>query len=124
MSKGQSWMLVPTEGKNHDVVPVAGVGVVRAAGPRAGPVHSDPGASGQDSDEPARGEFMRRQAVDDTSANATMVDGPLTATLLFRFNAAGLIGAFRAEARGHGLGQVMRMFPWEGRWPVLGAPSS
>jgi hypothetical protein len=92
-------------------------------------------AQGQGSDELARGEFMRWfaeapwyptallpsqgvrwQAVDDTSANATMVCGPLTVTLLFRFNTAGLIDSFRAESRGHGVGQEMRMLPWEGRW--------
>jgi hypothetical protein len=86
-------------------------------------------------DELARGEFMRWfaeapwyptallpsqgvrwQAVDDSSANATLVDGPLTVTLLLRFNAAGLIASFRAEARGAGVGPKMRMLPWEGRW--------
>ena len=59
---------------------------------------------------------MRWQAVDDNSANATLVDGPLTVTLLFRFDAAGLIASFRAEARGAGVGKDMRMLPWEGRW--------
>lgn len=43
---------------------------------------------------------VRRAAVDAHSANATGVDGPLTLTLLFRFNEAGLLGSFRAEARG------------------------
>jgi len=55
-------------------------------------------------------------AVDDTSANATLVDGPLTLTLLFRFNADGLIDSFRAEARGAGAGKDMVMLPWEGNW--------
>jgi hypothetical protein len=83
----------------------------------------------------ARGEFMRFfaeaawyptallpsqgvqwAAVDDRSANATIVDGPLTLTLLFRFNDAGLIDSFRAEARGAGVGKEMVMLPWEGRW--------
>ena len=49
-----------------------------------------------------------------TSAKATMVDGPLTLTLLFRFNDAGLIGSFRAEARGGMVGKKMVMAPWEG----------
>ena len=83
----------------------------------------------------ARGEFMRYfaeaawyptallpsqgvrwDAVDDSSANATIVEGPFTVTLLFRFNEAGLIGSFRAEARGAGSGKEMLMLPWEGTW--------
>ena len=59
---------------------------------------------------------VRWEAVDDRSANATLVDGPLTLTLLFRFNDAGLIDSFRAEARGAGVGKEMVMLPWEGRW--------
>ena len=59
---------------------------------------------------------VRWEAVDDASANATMVDGPLTLTLLFRFNDAGLIDSFHAEARGAGVGKAMAMLPWEGRF--------
>lgn len=59
---------------------------------------------------------VRWEAVDDASANATLVDGPLTLTLLFRFNDAGLIGSFHAEARGAGTGKEMIMIPWEGSW--------
>ena len=59
---------------------------------------------------------VRWEAVDDRSANATIVDGPLTLTLLFRFNDAGLIGSFRAEARGAMDGKEMVMVPWEGSW--------
>jgi hypothetical protein len=80
----------------------------------------------------ARGEFMRYfaeaawyptallpsqgvqwGAVDDHSANATIVDGPLTLTLLFRFNHAGLIDSVRAEARGATVGDKVIMMPWE-----------
>jgi hypothetical protein len=83
----------------------------------------------------ARGEFMRYfaetawyptallpsqgvqwEAVDDRSANATMMDGPFTLTLLFRFDDAGLIESFRAEARGGMVGKVMVQAPWEGRF--------
>jgi hypothetical protein len=82
--------------------------------------------------EVARGEFMRYfaeaawyptallpsqgvrwEAVDDRSANATIVDGPLTLTLLFRFNHAGLIDSVRAEARGAMVGNKLVMLPWE-----------
>jgi len=55
-------------------------------------------------------------AVDEQSAKATFTDGPITLTLLFRFNEAGLIGSFRAEARGGTVGKQMVMAPWEGIW--------
>jgi len=80
----------------------------------------------------ARGEFMRYfaeaawyptvllpsqgvrwQAVDDASANATIVDGPITLTLLFRFNEAGLIAYVRADSRGAGVGKDIVMLPWD-----------
>ena len=83
----------------------------------------------------ARGEFMRWfaevawyptallpsqgvhwEAVDEHSANATLSDGAITLTLLFRFNEAGLIGSFRAEARGGLIDGQMVMAPWEGNW--------
>jgi hypothetical protein len=59
---------------------------------------------------------VRWEAVDDHSAHATFADGPLTLTLLFRFNDAGPIGSFRAEARGGMVGDKMVMAPWEGVW--------
>lgn len=59
---------------------------------------------------------VRWNAVDDRSANATIVDGLLALTLLFRFNDAGLIDSFRAEARGGIVGKEMIMAPWEGRF--------
>ena len=58
----------------------------------------------------------RWDAIDDASANATIVDGPLTLTLLFRFNEAGLITSARAEARGAMVGKEMVKIPWEGSW--------
>lgn len=83
----------------------------------------------------ARGEFMRYfaeaawyptallpsqgvrwEAVDERSANATLVDGPIALTLLFRFDDAGLIESFRAEARGGMVGKVMVQAPWEGHF--------
>ena len=91
-------------------------------------------ADSQGTGEIARGEFMRYfaespwyptallpsqgvrwQAVDDASANATLIDGPITLTLLFRFNDAGLIASVRAESRGAGAGRdgVMVMLPWD-----------
>lgn len=91
-------------------------------------------ADSQGVGEIARGEFMRYfaespwyptallpsqgvrwEAVDDASARATLVDGPISLTLLFRFNDAGLIGSVRAEARGAGAVRdgVMVMRPWD-----------
>ncbi len=83
-------------------------------------------------DEMARGELMRFfaetpwyptallpsqgvqwAAVDGTSANATIVDGSITLTLLFHFSDAGLIDSVRAEARGGMVGKAMVMRPWE-----------
>jgi len=59
---------------------------------------------------------VRWEALDDHSANAIVEDGPLTLSLLFRFNDAGLIDSFRAEARGAMIGKEMVMLPWEGCW--------
>jgi hypothetical protein len=91
-------------------------------------------ADSQGEGEIARGEFMRYfaespwyptallpsqgvrwEAVDDASAQATLIDGPITLTLLFRFNDAGLIASVRAEARGAGAGKdgVMVVLPWD-----------
>ncbi|MCE2660403.1 MAG: hypothetical protein LW854_19515 [Rubrivivax sp.] len=82
----------------------------------------------------ARGEFMRYfaespwyptallpsqgvrwEAVDNASARAILIDGPISLTLLFRFNDAGLIASVRAEARGARAGKdgVMVMLPWD-----------
>ena len=91
-------------------------------------------ADSQGDGEIARGEFMRFfaespwyptallpsqgvrwDALDDASAHATIVDGPITLTLMFRFNDAGLIASVRAEARGAGARPdgVMVMLPWD-----------
>jgi hypothetical protein len=59
---------------------------------------------------------VRWAAVDDTSATATMQDGDTSVTLLFRFNADGLIDSMRAEARGALIDGVNVPTPWEGRW--------
>lgn len=56
---------------------------------------------------------VRWEGVDDRSANASIVDGPLTLTLLFGFNDDGLIVSVRAAARGAGVGKDMVMLPWE-----------
>jgi hypothetical protein len=59
---------------------------------------------------------VRWEAVDDDSARGTLTDGAITVTLLFRFNAAGLIETVRAEARGRTVSGKVVPTPWEGRW--------
>jgi hypothetical protein len=59
---------------------------------------------------------VRWQAVDDNAARATMSDGPLTLTLLFRFAADGTIASVRADARGRTVQGKVIPTPWEGVW--------
>jgi hypothetical protein len=85
--------------------------------------------------EPARGELMRWfaecawyptallpsqgiewQAVDATSAQATMTDGSIRLTMLFRFGDDGLISSIHADARGALVAGQTVMMPWEGRF--------
>ncbi|MCB6180131.1 hypothetical protein LHP98_18605 [Rhodobacter sp. Har01] len=54
-------------------------------------------------------------AVDATSARATMTDGPLTLTLLFRFGADGLVASIHADARAATVDGASVMLPWECR---------
>jgi len=56
------------------------------------------------------------EAVNDSSAKATLADGATTVTLLFCFNEEGLIKSVRAEARGRNVAGEMIPTPWEGRW--------
>jgi len=56
---------------------------------------------------------VRWEAVDDRSAHATLVDGAVALTLLFRFDEAGLISSVHADSRGAGVGKDMVMLPWD-----------
>ncbi|OYQ36711.1 hypothetical protein CHU95_03895 [Niveispirillum lacus] len=56
-----------------------------------------------------------RTLVDATSARATMVDGPLSLTLLCRFGTDGLIRSFHADACAATVDRVAVMLPWECR---------
>lgn len=56
------------------------------------------------------------EAVDDTSAKATLRDGENSVTMLFHFDENGLIESVRAEARGRAVGDEVIPTPWEGRW--------
>ncbi len=55
------------------------------------------------------------QAVDDTSAKATMTDGPISVTMLFRFGADGLITTIYVEGRATTVGTATVLMPWECR---------
>lgn len=54
-------------------------------------------------------------AIDAVSADATMVDGDISMTMRFTFDAAGLIETVAAAARGALVGGKVVMMPWEGR---------
>jgi hypothetical protein len=58
---------------------------------------------------------VRWEAVDDISARATLKDGEISLTMLFRFNENGLIESGRAEARGRTVAGSVIPTPWEGR---------
>lgn len=62
------------------------------------------------------GQGVEWAAVDATSARATVRDGTVSVSLLFRFGADGLIEGIRAEARGRTVGDRVVPTPWEGRW--------
>ncbi|WP_426031191.1 DUF6920 family protein [Cypionkella sp. TWP1-2-1b2] len=55
------------------------------------------------------------QAVDDSSAHATISDGEVSLTLLFRFGADGLVAEVHADARGGMVGNTVVMMPWDCR---------
>ncbi len=59
---------------------------------------------------------VRWAGVDANSARATITEGPITLSLLFTFNAQGLIESASADARGATVDGTVVMLPWEGRW--------
>jgi hypothetical protein len=114
----------------HDAY-VGGLGILRATLPGLFTFAERRG----EGDELARGELMRFLAeaawyptallpsqgicwetVDVHSAQATLSDGPLRVSLLFRFDVHGLIESVHADARGRTVGRDIVMTPWEGRW--------
>jgi hypothetical protein len=54
------------------------------------------------------------QAVDETSANATMTDAPITVTMLFRFGTDNLISSIFVEGRATTVDGKTVMMPWGG----------
>jgi hypothetical protein len=59
---------------------------------------------------------MRWEAVDDASARATLTDGSLAVTLLFRFGESGLIDTVYAQARDRVTDGKTASAPWQGRF--------
>jgi hypothetical protein len=59
---------------------------------------------------------VRWEAVDGDAANATLADGDVSATLLFRFDDTGLIASVSAAARGRTVQGAVVPTPWAGRW--------
>lgn len=55
------------------------------------------------------------EAIDDSRARATMVDGSLKLTMTFEFGSDGLIEAVRSDSRGRTLNGAIVMTPWEAR---------
>ncbi len=62
------------------------------------------------------GQGVRWDAVDDRSAVATLGDGSVCATLLFRFDEAHLVESVHAQARGRMVKGAFVPTPWQGRF--------
>jgi hypothetical protein len=59
---------------------------------------------------------VRWEALDDSSACATLTDGELSLTMTFRFHPDGLIDTVRAESRGRVVDGQACAAPWQGRF--------
>ena len=59
---------------------------------------------------------VRWDAIDDTSARASLVDGATTVSLVFRFDAEGLIHTAHAAARYRTVNGALVATPWQGRF--------
>ena len=59
---------------------------------------------------------VRWEAVNNSSAHGTLVDGPLSLKLLFSFNAEGLLDTVRADARERVVDGRAATTPWQGRF--------
>jgi hypothetical protein len=57
---------------------------------------------------------VKWEAADDSSARATLTDGGISVTMLFRFNEENLIESARAEERGREVNGNIVYTPWEG----------
>ena len=59
---------------------------------------------------------VRWELVDDRSARASLTDGALSLTMLFRFGEDGLLQSACAEGRARTVGKSVVMTPWEGTY--------
>lgn len=59
---------------------------------------------------------VRWEAVDGSSAQATLTEGGTSITMLFTFDERGLIDTVRAEARPRTVGEDLVPMPWQGRF--------
>ena len=59
---------------------------------------------------------VRWEAMDDTSASASLVDAATTVSLEFRFDAEGLINTVHAAARARTVNGALVATPWQGRF--------
>jgi hypothetical protein len=56
------------------------------------------------------------EAIDDTQARATLADGQTEVSLVFQFDAAGLVSAVRSDGRYREVGGLQVPTPWQGRF--------
>lgn len=61
------------------------------------------------------GQGVDWQAVDNTSATATITDGPISVTMLFRFDENDLIASIHVQGRAMTVGTTTVQMPWECR---------
>lgn len=62
------------------------------------------------------GQGVHWTAVDADRARATLSDGAVSVSLLYCFDADGLVRSVRAEGRGRTVGRAVVPTAWEGRW--------
>ena len=59
---------------------------------------------------------VRWEAMDDSTARATLTDGAVTVSLDYRFNPEGLIDTARAATRYRAVNGALEATPWQGRF--------
>jgi hypothetical protein len=59
---------------------------------------------------------LRWEAIDDNKARATLIDGAVSVSIEFRFNAEGLVESIFAPARSRTAGKDSVPTPWQGRF--------
>lgn len=62
------------------------------------------------------GQGVTWTAIDDTQASATITDGTTTVTLVFQFDAQGLISSVHSDGRYHEVDGEQVSTPWQGRF--------